>query len=95
MHHLGVTDELEGHEGDGAVEVVVGDRVLVAVDSDEREPVDVLDLAQPRADRARLGELERDATRVASQLGCLGGGTLLLRPLIVTRAPRATYSAAS
>jgi hypothetical protein len=59
---LGISDEFERHQADGAREVVVRDGVLVAIDGDQRQPRHRSDARERRSDRRRLREVECDAT---------------------------------
>jgi hypothetical protein len=72
VDHLGEADELEGHEHDRVVDVERLDRVLVALDGDEREVLDRADRLERRADRLRLREIERETARRRTDL--LGDG---------------------
>ena len=51
MHDLGVSDELERHEAGSPADVVVLDRVVVAVDGDHDQVSDGADIRQGRGDR--------------------------------------------
>src|SRR5690606_13345635 len=54
VHDLGVADELEGGEADGALDVVLARGVRVALDGREHEPVYLSEARELRGDCRRL-----------------------------------------
>ena len=66
---LGVPDELERDEGHRALDVVVADPVLVAVDGGDHEIPHRPDGRQCVTQVLRLGEVEGDAAGRAADLG--------------------------
>ena len=77
MDDLRVPDELQGRQPRRAGDVVLPDRILVAVDRDEDEVVDPTDRGQRGRDRRRLRKVEDEA----------GGSTVQARHRAVHRLP--------
>ena len=92
MHDLGVADELQRDEPERAGDVVVGDRVLVALDRADHEPVDGADPGEARrAIVVGRGEVERAGARPcpARRRGRDRRVRSRSRPVITTVRPRA------
>ena len=66
VRDLGVADQLHRHDAPRARDVVLASAVVIALDSDEREIVDVLEAFERLLDPLRLGYVEGDAARVAA-----------------------------
>src|SRR5262249_41992256 len=65
---LGVPHELERHEVDGAIDVVVANGVHIPGDRGHDEPVDVADARELPRQLVRGGEVERHPLRRAADL---------------------------
>jgi len=68
MNDLGVADELEGHELDGAGDVVVLYAVLVALDGRDYQALHLADRCELTRKLLGLCQVQRDATRLAADL---------------------------
>jgi hypothetical protein len=68
VDHLGVADELERHEPQRALDVVVPHGVLVTLDRRDHERVHALDTLEPGSDLVRPSEIERHPARPFAQL---------------------------
>ena len=71
---LDIADQLDRREADRPGDVVVLDAVAVALDGGNDEMVDRPDAGELAGDRLRLGEIERQADRVAADLARGGLG---------------------
>src|SRR5918999_559346 len=69
MDDLRIADQLQADQSRRLVDVVLGDRVLVSLHRDQREPVGALHTAKGVGDRARLREVDADSAGLASQAG--------------------------
>ncbi len=68
VDHFRVADELQRRKAHRACDVVLLDRVRVALDGGQHEVLDVADVREPRVDRVWLGEIDPEATGRAADL---------------------------
>ena len=68
VDHLGVADELHGHEPQRRVDLVLADTVDVTFDRGENEVVDLAHAFEGARDHVRVGEVEPDPSCRATDL---------------------------
>ena len=66
MHDLGVADQLHGHEVGRTPDVVVLDRIEIALDGGDDDVIQRLDIRQRGSDALRVGQVDRDPANVAA-----------------------------